>query len=185
MCVRDGISRLAMLLSLITGLTSFRRSQRLRNTNVQFIRKQKKSSTIKCCWKLFIQPYLGTILCLRLLFRNQLFPDEGFSLPSFSKSLLAAELSLFISSKAQFCCALRHTTLCLRTIFAHQHFHSEKFFIFLLSVLPYFALQRISNQNWIKLKPFRYSREPLVKILALTKLFSLPSQLTALRLNWE
>lgn len=175
MCVRDGISRLAMRLSLLTGLTSFGRARRLRHNDFQFVRKQKseqEGSTIKCCWKVFIQPYLGTILCLRLLFRNQLFSSKPSEF--LLKSLLVAELSLFISLKAQFC-ALRHTTLCLRTIFAHQHFHSEKFFIFRRSVLPSFALQRILNQNWIKLKPFCNTREQLVKILPLTKLFSASS----------
>lgn len=150
MCVRDGISRLAMLLSLLTGLTSLRRTQRLRNNNFQFIRKQKKSSTIKCCWKLFIQPYLGTILCLRLLFRNQLFPTKAS--PSFSKvsfPLLNYPYLYLRKHSSVVLCATLHSVYeqsSLTNTFTARNFSFFSSPFFLLSLCSEFQIK--TELNW-------------------------------------
>lgn len=119
--------------------------------------------------------------------RKQLFSTKASRFRGVSPEslLLVVELSLFISLKAQFGCALSHTTLCLRTIFTHQHFHSEKFSFFFSSFFLISLCSGFRIKTWIKLRPFCYSQERLVKILALTKPFNLSSQLTELSLNWE
>lgn len=60
-------------------------------------------------WKLFIQPYLGTILCLCLLFRNQLFPVASEFLPKVSFSLLNYPYLFLRKHSSVVLCATLHS----------------------------------------------------------------------------